>query len=181
MYSSFCILMRLRSCSAGTPAGVFAFWGPPSPRRAVVEGPLVPVALGSPAVGCELPAWQPNGRYHNEQTVACDVSSLAATLTKKRGDPFVSLLLVPGPRVLGVSDYQLSALICQPGSLIGQCHSEQAVTCDVSSLAATLTKMWEGVQTEPTTRHTQIKSRRGSGLRDTQERPQPSCCQSFTS
>jgi len=46
-------------------------------------------------------------RYHNEQTVACDVSSLAATLTKKRGDPFVSLLLVPGPRVLGGSDCQL--------------------------------------------------------------------------
>jgi len=118
-------------------------------------------------------------RYHNEQTVACDVSSLAATLTKKRGGPLCVALA--GPRVLGGSDCQLSAVICQPGSLTGQCHSEQAVTCDVSSLAATLTKMWEGVQTEPTTRHTQIKSRRGSGLRDTQERPQPSCCQSFTS
>jgi len=123
MYSSFCILLRLRSCSAGTPAGVFAFWGPPSPRRAVVEGPLVPVALGSPAVGCELPAWQPNGRYHNEQTVACDVSSLAATLTKKRGGPLCVALARPRspcPRGLRLSAVGFDLSAWQPNRPVPQ-------------------------------------------------------------
>ena len=80
-------------------------------------------------------------RYHNEQTVACDVSSLVATLTKKRGDPFVSLLLVP---VVRVFDCQLSGVSSPLDSLVARHYSEQTVACDVSSLAATLTKKGEG-------------------------------------
>ena len=139
MYSSFCILLRLRSCSAGTPAGVFAFWDPVPQARAVQsQKSRSCLWLSVPRLSA-MSCWlgRLTVRYHNEQTVACDVSSLAATLTKKRGDPFVSLLLVP---VVRVFDCQLSGVSSPLDSLVARHYSEQTVACDVSSLDATLTK-----------------------------------------
>jgi hypothetical protein len=69
MYSSSCISLRLRSCSAGTPVGVSGFWVHPSAkpvcascRGAVPCVALAPAcALGSPPAGCEPSARKPNG------------------------------------------------------------------------------------------------------------------------
>jgi hypothetical protein len=121
MYSSFCILLRLRSCSAGTPAGVFAFWGPPSPRRAVVEEPLVPVALGSPAVGYELLAWPPNGPVPQRTDCRLRRKFFRCNVYKKEGGtPLCRSCRSPRPRGLRLSAVGCDLSAWQPNRPVPQ-------------------------------------------------------------
>jgi hypothetical protein len=123
MYSSFCILLRLRSCSAGTPAGVFAFWDPVPQARAVQsQKSRSCLWLSVPRLSA-MSCWlgRLTVRYHNEQTVACDVSSLDATLTKKRGGtPLCRSCRSPRPRGLRLSAVGCDLSAWQPNRPVPQ-------------------------------------------------------------
>jgi hypothetical protein len=75
-------------------------------RRAAHSRPL-----GSPTVSCELSARQLYGPVHNEHPISFDVSSLAATLTKKGGG--LSLLQDRVPHNIEMQRFGVRQLCCR--------------------------------------------------------------------